>query len=269
VRYLCQTSRIIPAHELFAEFVAAYELATRDKRVVGMNLVAPEENPVSLRDYELQMSMLDFLHRKYDGRSPLRVALHAGELTSAVVGPDHQHDLTFHIRRAVEVGHAERIGHGVDVLSEDDSASLRAELHDKNVLVEICLTSNADTLDVTGKHHPLSAYIASGVPVTIATDDPGVARSSMTKEYLRAATDQGLGYLQLKRMARDSIEHAFLPGQSLWRSVVDASPADACAGASLGLETASDACRELLSQSERARTQWELERRFADFERSR
>jgi adenosine deaminase len=64
---------------------------------------------------------------------------------------------------------------------------------------------------VSGDAHPLGTYLADRVPIVLGTDDPGVSRSNMTREYLRAATDQSLDYGQLKTMARGSIEHSFLP----------------------------------------------------------
>jgi adenosine deaminase len=86
----------------------------------------------------------------------------------------------------------------------------------KNVLVEICLTSNDVILGVSGDRHPLPVYMKYGVPVALATDDEGVSRSDMTHEYLRAAETYGLSYGELKRMARASLEHSFIPGDSLW-----------------------------------------------------
>ena len=38
----------------------------------------------------------------------------------------------------------------------------------------------------------------------------------MTHEYLRGVEDQDLSYSELKRMARTSLEHAFISGSSLW-----------------------------------------------------
>jgi hypothetical protein len=268
VRYLYQAVRTGKPHEVFAQFVAAFEIAMREPRVVGMNLVSPEDNAVSLRDYDLHMAMLDFLHRKYAGRSPLRIALHAGELAASILPPESLHALTFHIRDAVKIGHAERIGHGVDVLSEDDSPALLDELHDENVLVEACLSSNADILSVSGENHPLAKYLERSVPIALATDDPGVARSNLTLEHVRAVNDQHLGYLTLKRLSRDSLEHAFVPGESLWRSLADNQPNDACRDVPLGDASPTDACSAMLARSERARLQWELERRFSVFERS-
>ena len=81
-------------------------------------------------------------------------------------------------------------------------------------MVEICLTSNDVILGVRGPQHPLQQYIRAGVPVALATDDEGVARSDMTHEYLRGAQEQDLSYTQLKKMARTSLEHAFIGGAS-------------------------------------------------------
>jgi len=63
---------------------------------------------------------------------------------------------------------------------------------------------------VRGPQHPLPAYMRYGVPVALATDDQGVSRSDMTHEYLRAAETYNLTYSDLKRMARQSLEHSFL-----------------------------------------------------------
>src|SRR4029077_12485502 len=68
----------------------------------------------------------------------------------------------------------------------------------------------------TGKAHPLRDYLAAGVPVALATDDPGVSRDDMTNQYMRAVQDQGLDYATLKRIARNGLEYSFAEGQSLW-----------------------------------------------------
>ena len=44
----------------------------------------------------------------------------------------------------------------------------------------------------------------------LATDDEGVNRSEMTLEYRRAVIDQGMDYAKLKKMARNSLEYAFV-----------------------------------------------------------
>ncbi len=200
--------------------------------------------------------------------SPLHISLHAGELAPKFLPAGHEADNTFHIRRAVEIGHAERIGHGLDILTESDPMGLLDAMHTKNILLEVCLSSNDQILEVSGTNHPLSEYLKKGVPVALATDDQGVSRSSMAGEYVRAALDQKLACRQLKTMARDSLEHAFLPGASLWTSVSDAKAIAACARtATMGLGDKPNAtCKPFLDASERGAMQWELERRFLAFE---
>jgi adenosine deaminase len=260
VRYLQTATRILPPERVFAQFVAGYELVRADPRVVGVNLLAPEDAYVARRDYRLHMAMLDYLH----GVAPhVPIALHAGELAPGLVPPD---DLRFHVRAAVEQGHARRIGHGVAVMYEDDPFGLLAEMAQRNVLVEILLVSNAQILLVAGPHHPFPYYWAAGVPLALATDDAGVSRSTMAAQYQHAVEGYGLSYPDLKRLARQSVEHAFLPGASLWERIVEAAPVAACAGEPLGGPWPTAACSAFLEGSERAREQWRLEGAFAAFE---
>jgi adenosine deaminase/adenosine deaminase CECR1 len=245
---------------VFAQFAFAVEIVRADPRFVGLNLVAPEDDRVALRDYTTQMEMLGFLASAAPEK--VNIALHAGELTLGLVPP---RELRFHIREAVEIGQASRIGHGVDIAYEDDALGLMQEMRERGVLVEICLTSNDVILNVRGDEHPLPMYLEAGVPVTLATDDEGVARIDLTNEYLRAALTYDLGYRELKTMARNSLAHSFLPGNSLWQLETNAA-ADACAGNTLGAENPTRDCAAFLASSERAQEQWRLEAEFVAFE---
>jgi adenosine deaminase len=175
--------------------------------------------------------------------------------------------LRFHIRQAVELGHAERIGHGVDVMYENDAAGLLKKLAQKHVMVEINLTSNEGILGIKGADHPFAIYRAAHVPVALSTDDEGVSRIDITHEFVRAALDYRLSYADLKELARTGMEHSFLSGASLWASP-DAFTASvsACKAQPLGAEKPAAACRAFLNGSEKAAAQWELEGRFRAFE---
>jgi adenosine deaminase len=167
----------------------------------------------------------------------------------------------------VDLGHAERIGHGVDVMHETDPYGLLSEMANRHVMVEINLTSNDVILGVVPPFHPLPLYREAHVPVALSTDDEGVSRIDLTHEYVRAALEYHLGYLDLKNMARTSIEHSFLAGESLWdKPDVFTRTKAACAGQKLGAESAAGACLTFLKANEKAAQQWELERRFAAFE---
>jgi adenosine deaminase len=262
VRYLYQVLRGLPPDAVYAQIVLGFELASSDPRFVGLNLVMPEDWYVPIRDFNLHMAMLNYLHGVYP---KVHIALHAGELAMGLVKPE---DLAFHIRASVERGHAERIGHGVDVMNEKDAIGLLKEMAERNVLVEMNLTSNDQILGVSGDDSPLPVYIKYGVPVAISTDDEGVARSDMTHEYLRAVEEYRLPYTELKRMTRQSLEHSFLPGESLWASTNGGFRAvAACGGHAVGVENPSGGCAKFLAASERAREQWKLEGEFAKFEK--
>ncbi|HEY0107231.1 MAG TPA: hypothetical protein VGB91_14210, partial [Rhizomicrobium sp.] len=211
VRYLFFVLRTLPPRPVFAQIALGHALAAADPRFVGVNLVAPEDDPVALRDFELQMRMFRFFARRF---AQVKLSLHAGELALGLVAPA---ELTHHIRDTVEIAGARRIGHGYSLPYERDAPALLAEMAAKKIAVEINLTSNAITPGIVGAQHPLALYRAAGVPVTLSADDEGVFRIDLTHEYVRAVTEQHLGYRDLKRMARNGLEYSFLPGASLWR----------------------------------------------------
>lgn len=261
IRYVAQVSRGGALGPVFAQMVTGFALADDPaSKVVALNLVQPEDSPASMQNFGVHMEMLNFLRPLYP---KAHVTLHAGELAPGMVPPE---GLTFHIRQSVLRGGAERIGHGVSVMNEDDPYGLLREMARRNVLVEICLTSNDTILGVRKEQHPLATYLQHGVPVALATDDEGVARSEITREYLKAAEDQGLGYAQLKMMARNSLQYAFLPGASLWADARKFAPAAQCARDLPGAASVSQGCRQFLAASEKASLQWRLEEEFKSFE---
>ena len=261
IRFLQQTSRNKTPAEVFAQLTFAVEIVRADSRMVGLNLISPEDDRISLRDYTTHMQMLEFLVDT--APEPVNVALHAGELTLGLVPPE---ELRFHIREAVEVGQARRIGHGVDIVYENDAMELLEVMRERGVLVEICLTSNDTILDVRGDDHPLPLYLEAGVPLALATDDEGISRIDLTHEYLRAALSYDLGYRDLKAMARNSLAHSFLPGASLWQQPGAFTLTPACASDTPGSKSPTRDCADFLASSERAQEQWRLEAELVDFE---
>ena len=259
VRYLYQVLRSNEPARVFAQTLLGFELASVDPRVVGINFVQPEDAYLAMSQYRTQMAMLHYLRSVYP---KVHLSLHAGELSPGMVPPD---GLRFHIREAVEEAGAERIGHGVDVLYETDATGLLQTMAHRHVMVEVNLTSNDVILGIRGKDHSLGSYLAAGVPVALSTDDEGVSRIDLSHEYERAVLEQGLTYGQLKASARTSLEHAFLPGESLWAAPdVFTAMRSGCAASST--EKPAPACAAFLAGSERAQQQWELERRFRVFE---
>lgn len=264
VRWISQVSRGSSPERVFTQMAVGLRLAERDPRFVAVNLVQPEDGESALRNYRLQMRMLQYLRTQYPD---VRLTLHAGELTPGLVKPE---DLTFHIREAVLVAGAERIGHGVDLVHEDDWRGLARTMAERRVAVEVPFSSNKQILGVAGDDHPFDTYRRYGVPVVLATDDPGVSRIDISHEYQYARDTYGLGYAELKDLARASLEYAFVDGAGLWATGPGRTayrPVRACAGSRPGFAPPAPACARHLEENPKAAIQWRQEAAFAGFER--
>ena len=108
---------------------------------------------MAMSEYNRQMHMLDYLHSVYPR---VHISLHAGELAPGLVPPE---GLRFHIREAVELGHAERIGHGVDVMYESDPRALLREMAEPP-----CDGGDQPHLERRDPGHRAAAPSAAGVP---------------------------------------------------------------------------------------------------------
>ncbi|MFI0900646.1 adenosine deaminase [Streptomyces sp. NPDC020983] len=264
VRWISQVSRGTSPERVFTQMDVGMRLAETDPRFVAVNLVQPEDGEIALRDYSLQMRMLQYLR----GVHPrAHVTLHAGELWPGLVKPA---DLAFHIGEAVGVAGAERIGHGVDLVHEDGWQASARTMAARQTAVEVPFSSNAQILGVKGAEHPFETYRAYGVPVVLATDDPGVSRVDISHEYQYTAATYGLTYPELKDLARASLQYAFLPGAPLWSgnpTALGYRPQPACRGQLPGTgRPVSAACRRLLAASPKAALEWRQEAAFAAFE---
>jgi aminodeoxyfutalosine deaminase len=126
----------------------------------------------------------------------LRLTAHAGESA----GPES-------IWGAINIG-AERIGHGLTAIEDPE---LMAVLAERQIPVEICITSNIRTgcchsLTV----HPVHSYFDAGLMVTLNSDDPAMFGSNLMDEYALARNEFAFTNEQLRELAANSIEASFL-----------------------------------------------------------
>ena len=261
IRYLISGLRIASDDQIFGTWAAAFALMKADPRVVGVNLVAPEDAPLARRGFDRHMQLLDFLWKKFDHPN---VTLHAGELNLALTPME---DMTNHIRKSIEIGHAKRIGHGTAVAWEDDVEGLLRKMREQRIAVEVCPTSAAVILGMEGDRHPFQLYRRAGVPLTINTDDEGVSRSNMTMEYVRAVKAWNLSYRDLKELARNSIEYSFLPGESLFEGHDYRRVRSQYQSLRRRGWQPTDGDQSALAASDKATVQARLERAFSEFER--
>ncbi len=128
----------------------------------------------------------------------LHITVHAGEAAGAES-----------VRAAVELLHAERIGHGVHSV---ESSAVVDMLRQRGITLEICPTSNYQTGVVQGfNYHPLVDLFNLQVQVTINTDDPSISDTTLSDEYVVAVEAIGFPQRQVYRTLRYAVEAAFLP----------------------------------------------------------
>jgi aminodeoxyfutalosine deaminase len=126
---------------------------------------------------------------------------HAGETT----GPET-------VWEAIEHLHAERIGHGIRSM---DDRRLVSYLRERQLPIDVSPTSNVRTRCVTGlEAHPLPRMLADGLFVTLNSDDPPFFGTTLSNEYLVAASGLGFSAAQLAQLAGNAVRASFLDDAS-------------------------------------------------------
>lgn len=171
-----------------ARKVAELAVRHRNEQVVGFGIGGDERRAVP----ELFQDVY-----AYCRENGLRLTAHAGETT----GPES-------IWGALNL-RAERLGH---CLSAARDPELIEELSQRQVPIEICLTSNLRTgCCIAINEHPVRSYFDNGLMITLNTDDPAMFGTSLAREYQLAQENFGFTDEHLRELARNSFEASFLP----------------------------------------------------------
>lgn len=174
--------------------------------IVGFDL-AGEEAGYPAADH---VAAYRYVHRHF-----IRKTVHSGE----AYGPES-------IFQAITECYANRIGHGTHLFSADmikdrkvtDKQayvdSLANYLASERIGVEVCLTSNLQTLPEikSVKDHPIKEMIKHGLPVTINTDNRLVSNTCVTKEMELLVKNVPLSPKDLKNLVIAGFKSGFFPG---------------------------------------------------------
>ena len=126
-----------------------------------------------------------------------KIKSHAGEM----VGPEA-------VRAAVEGLGVRQIGHGVSAIQDPAVVDL---LRDRNVVVEMCPTSNQRLQYVSSyQDHPIFELDAAGIAVTVNSDDPTFFGANLTNELSRLIVERGATAADLKRWTQNAFRYALI-----------------------------------------------------------
>lgn len=156
-------------------------------RAIGFGIGGEESIPLSaFRDVFQRAKELGF-----------RTVAHAGEGSTAA-----------DVRAAIDVLHVDRIAHGIRAV---DDPALLAELADRQIPLDVAITSNYRTRVVKALPHPLRQILDAGVRASVGTDDPSLFRTWMQRELRVAARAARLSDAELETLRRNAIDNSFAP----------------------------------------------------------
>jgi len=183
--------RFLPNAE--QQLIDAYELVSKHRDLyVAVNMVGREDND---KGHPLRfVKTLRELRHKYNN---VRLSIHAGEVDEP----------STHIRNTLMMG-ADRIGHGVDLITDED---LMRQLRHGPYMIEINLISNLMLEYVSDySKHPFPEYLRIGVPVALSTDDRGMWDSNLTDEFFVAVKEFNLSWDEILLLSRNSLQYGFM-----------------------------------------------------------
>lgn len=205
---------------------------TNHNTIFAMAAMELVKNAVAVRDkYNIPIVAIDLLGAEagnppiyykdaylFAKQNLMHLIAHAGE----AYGPES-------IFQAVtEIG-AERIGHGTSLFSIreiKDKTIPNKKLYierlikyiaEKRINIEVCLTSNLQTLPEIGKltNHPFAKMLAADLSVSICTDNRTVSKTSVTRELFLAVTNFKLSKNALKQLILNGFKRSFYFGSYL------------------------------------------------------
>jgi len=197
---------------LASEDLARAAVALRDRLglpIVGFDLAGQEDGYPAAP----HKAAYAYAHRHFLSRT-----VHAGE----AFGPES-------IFQAITHLHADRIGHGFHIFSDDlvtspdvadpvaYCAALAQYIADRRITIEVCLTSNLQTNPEIGtiERHTFGRMLAAQMSVALCTDNRLVSNTTVSKEVRLACDAFGLDVVQLRNICAYGFKRSFFPGTYL------------------------------------------------------
>ncbi len=157
-----------------------------DSRIVGLDLAGSE----SMFPNSLFIQLFDIIkHEK------IPFTIHTGEVNNLD-----------NIKVALDYSF-KRIGHGINIINDN---SLISEAKERDVLLEICPTSNIDTFNCDSYiNHPIRKLYDLGLNISINTDDRTVSNITLNEEYGLLKTYFNFSDDELTKININAMKHSF------------------------------------------------------------
>jgi len=246
VAWILEIKRNQPFEHFWINAVLAFAITDKVHDIVAINMVEPEYALIASQDYVKQIKLLEILHLYFP---KVKIVMHAGELPVDVA----QHSSVDHIATVLEYLQPLRIGHGAVIAYEKNQEKTIANMAQQSIPIEINLSSNEKILGIKGSQHPLKTYIKKQVPVVISSDNPGISKSNLSAEYLKALNEHKISLADLIQANRNSLTYSLLSGKSLWKDSKKAIPVNDCQFFK------SNQCIRFIANNPKAYQQWLLE----------
>ena len=160
----------------------------RNRGVVAVDLAGPE----AFHTGDYYKDLFDEAEKR-----KLNITIHAGE----ACGSDE-------VLRAVNLLHAQRIGHGVHLEINFDNVK---KMNEKHIFFEFCPTSNLQTTSLPDYEHvPLREFDRFGIKVTVNSDNMTVSDTDVLQEYRHLNKVFKLQKFEVRHLLMNSIEAAFI-----------------------------------------------------------
>ncbi len=190
VRFELAVLRFVPFAE--AALRQRYAFVASQPDFVSVDLVGREDD-----DKGYPLRFLDTFRELRRTHGDVSLSIHGGEVDEP----------NAHVRDTLLLG-ADRIGHGVNLITDPDTMLL---MKGGPWMVEINLISNllleyVDDYD----QHPFPEYLRFGIPVALSTDDRGMWDSTLSDEFFVAVREFDLSWAEIKLLSRNSLRHAFV-----------------------------------------------------------
>lgn len=194
VRLQVDLLRFLPNTE--AQIESAYAFVSANAPWVAINMVGREDDD---KGYPARfLSTYRAMRQQYHN---VKLSIHAGEVDEP----------NTHVRDTLLLG-AERIGHGLNLITDDETMRL---MRFGPVMVEINLISNLLLNYVDDyRQHPFPEYLRTGIPVALSTDDRGMWDSTMTDEFFVAVREYNLSWREIRQLSENSLKHAFVDDET-------------------------------------------------------